>query len=288
MKFYNDIDETEVQQHIKEIDYSGYTKVENFLSIEGKDHLLSLINKRYKKINELASGDKMKYPGLTSRNENDKIICSLYHIDYCFIDLLSSDPIRKIAMPKLNDEYYRFLPQHLPNYILSYYNARSSGNKLDMHIDSNILFLSDQKTNVIQVALLLEDSTIDIGCKVVVLGSQNLGRYTDKEFCNTKPLSRKAGDLIIWDSRLWHGTLANKTRESRWALIATLSKWWCKQSIDIVRNLDNDIYQLCSDEQKQLLRFCSIPPKDEFQRNNTKTGYDFFKKNVDDYEYLLL
>jgi ectoine hydroxylase-related dioxygenase (phytanoyl-CoA dioxygenase family) len=283
MKFYNELDETDVQQHIKEIDYSGYTKVENFLPIEGKDHLLNLINKRYKKINELASGDKMKYPGVPTRNENDKIIYSLYNIDYCFIDLLSSDPIRKIAMHKLNDEYYRFLPQHLPNYILSYYNARSSGNKLEMHIDSHIPFLSDQKTNMIQLAFLLEDSTIDNGCTVVVPGSHNLGRYTDREFYNTKPLTGKAGDLIIWDSRLWHGTLANKTSKSRWALIATLSQWWCKQSIDIVRNIDNDVYKQCSDEQKQLLGFCSIPPEDEFSRNNTKCGYDFLKANVEDY-----
>ena len=283
MKLYNDIDETEVQQHIKEIDYSGYTKVENFLTIKGKDHLLSLINKRYKKINELASGDKFKYPGVPSRNENDKIIYSLYNIDYCFIDLLTSDPIRKISMHKLNDEYYRFLPQHLPNYILSYYNARSSGDKLDLHIDSYFPFLSSQKTNGIQIAFLLEDSTIENGSTVIVPGSHNSGRYTDREFLDLKPLTGKAGDLLIWDSRLWHGTLPNNSQNSRWALIATFSQWWCKQSIDIVRNLDNDIYQLCSDEQKQLLGFCSIPPKDEFQRNNTKTGYDFLKKNVDDY-----
>jgi len=279
MKLFKEL-EIDIQQNIKEIDYYGYTKIENFLTSEGVSYLLNLVIKRYVALN---SGRKIKYKGTPDRNINDKIVYSIYNINHCFIEVLTYPAIRKIAMHKLNDEYYRFLPHDVPNYILSYYNARSSGDKLEMHIDSHIPFLSDQKTNVMQIAILLEDSTIDNGCTVVVPGSNNSGKYTDREFCNTKPLTGKAGDLIIWDSRLWHGTLANKTGESRWALIATLSQWWCKQSIDIVRNLKNDIYLKCTDEQKQLLGFCSIPPVDEFERNNTKTGYDYLKKNVHDY-----
>ena len=279
MKLFQDLN-IDIQQNIKEIDYYGYTKIENFLTSEGKSHLLNLINQKYDEIN---SNGKMKYKGVPARNANDKIVYSIYNINHCFIEVLTSSVIREIAMYKLNDEYYRFLPNNVPNYILSYYNARSSGNKLDLHIDSIIPFLSNQKTNAIQVAILLEDSTIDNGCTVVVPGSHNSGRYTDREFSNTKPLTGKAGDLIIWDSRLWHGTLVNKTKESRWVLIATMSQWWCKQSIDIVRNVDNNVYQQCSDEQKQLLGFCSIPPEDEFSRNNTKCGYDFLKANVEDY-----
>ncbi len=279
MKLFQDLN-IDIQQNIKEIDYYGYTKIENFLTSEGRSHLLNLINKKYDEIN---SNRKIKYKGAPDRNASDKILYSIFNIDLAFIDILTTDPIRKIAMHKLNDEYYRFLPHDVPNYILSYYNARSSGNKLEMHIDSHIPFLSDQKINGMQVVILVEDSTIDNGCTVVVPGSHNSGRYTDREFCNTKPLTGKAGDLIIWDSRLWHGTLENKTGKSRWALIATLSQWWCKQSVDVVRNIDNSIYQQCSDEQKQLLGFCSIPPKDEFSRNNTKCGYDFLKTNVEDY-----
>ena len=279
MKLFQDLN-IDIQQNIKEVDYYGYTKIENFLTSEGKSHLLNLINQKYDEIN---SNGKMKYKGVPGRNANDKIVYSIYNINHCFIEVLTSSVIREIAMHKLNDEYYRFLPNNVPNYILSYYNARSSGNKLDLHIDSIIPFLSNQKTNAIQVAILLEDSTIDNGCTVVVPGSHTSGRYTDREFSNTKPLTGKAGDLIIWDSRLWHGTLVNKTKESRWVLIATMSQWWCKQSIDIVRNVDNNVYQQCSDEQKQLLGFCSIPPEDEFSRNNTKCGYDFLKANVEDY-----
>ena len=279
VKLLEDLD-FDNQQNIKEIDYYGFVKIDNFLTKEGVNYLLKLINRRFKEINR---NGKIKYKGTPDRDSNDSIVYSIYNVNHCFIELLTSPIIRKIAIHKLNDEYYRFLPSDVPNYILSYYNARSSGDQLALHIDSYFPFLSIKKTNFLQIAILLEDTTIENGCTIVAPGSHNSGKYCDREFEKTKPLTGKAGDLIIWDSRLWHGTLANKTGKSRWVLIATLSQWWCKQSVDIVRNIDNSIYQQCSDEQKQLLGFCSIPSVDEFSRNNIKCGYDFLKKNVYDY-----
>ena len=74
--------------------------------------------------------------------------------------------------------------------------------------------------------------------------------------------------------------LSNK---SRWSIIATMGMWWVMPSMDIIRSIDNNIYKSCSNMQKQLLGFCSIPPINEFERNNTKCGYDFLKKNISDY-----
>ena len=85
----------------------------------------------------------------------------------------------------------------------------------------------------------------------------------------------KDGDLIFWDSRLWHGTLESISKRSRWALIATLGMWWIKPSMDIVSSMNNSIYQSCTNKQKQLLGFCAIPPKNPLERNNTKCGCDY-------------
>ena len=281
MQLVTDLTDKQIKSHLKNIDYYGYTTIGSFLKDDAVSHLLKLINNQY---NEINSKGKVSYAGVPDRNENDKMLYSIYNINKCFIDLLTSKTIRKIGMHKLNDDYYRFLPEDVPNYILNYYNARSSGDKLDLHIDSYIPFISYQKTNAIQCVFLLEDSFVENGCTVVVPGSHKSANYTDRDFFNySKPITGKAGDLIIWDSRLWHGTMENISKRSRWALVATLTQWWCKQSMDIVRNVKNDIYLKCTDEQKQLLGFCSIPPVDEFERNNTKTGYDYLKKNVHDY-----
>ena len=280
MNLNRNLDDETIQSHIKDIDYYGFTKIENYLTRDAVSYFLKTVNHGYEKVN---SDRKVKYPGVPDRNESDKFLYSLYNIDKLFLDLLTSNTVRKIAMHKLNDEYYRRLPPNTPNYILSEFNARSSGDQLDLHIDSHMPFVTKYKTNAIQVVFFLEDSTLDNGCTIVVPGSHQSGKYTDRDFPNSKPITAKAGDLIIWDSRLWHGTLENISKRSRWALVASLLQWWCKQSIDIVRNLDNNIYQKCSDEQKQLLGFCSIPSNDEFKRRNPKTGYDFLKKNVYDY-----
>jgi ectoine hydroxylase-related dioxygenase (phytanoyl-CoA dioxygenase family) len=118
---------------------------------------------------------------------------------------------------------------------------------------------------------------------VVVPGSHNSGKYTDRELTNTVPLEGKAGDLIFWDSRVWHGAHKNLSGKSRWAIIATLGMWWIKPSMDIVRAMNESIYQKCSNEQKQLLGFCAIPPTNPIERTNTKCGYDFLKPTVKDY-----
>ena len=54
--------------------------------------------------------------------------------------ILLNQLTEKILKPLLNDPYYRFLPKNVPNYCLSYFNARSSGSDLALHIDSNIPF----------------------------------------------------------------------------------------------------------------------------------------------------
>ncbi len=276
-----EISKNEEQQVLKELSAYGYGRVQNFLKPEALQKLLALTEENYKKLN--ATG-KIEYKGTPGRDKDDKILYNLQNIDKVYIDLLVSPFITAIASAKLNDKHYRFLPTEAPNFVLQYYNARSSGQKLDLHIDSHIPFAGDY-TNMMQFAFLLEDSTVDNGCTTVVPGSHKSATYTDRDLENVHDLTGKAGDLVFWDSRLWHGTRENKTGNSRWALIATIGMWWVKPSMDIVRSMKDEIYQQCTDQQKQLLGFCAIPPVNPLERNNTKCGYDFLKPSVKDYNF---
>jgi hypothetical protein len=47
--------------------------------------------------------------------------------------------------------------------------------------------------------------------------------------------------------------------------------------VDIVKSLPKSTYQKLNNKQKQLMGFCSIPPKSELERVNTKSGYSFLK-----------
>ncbi len=273
------VSQNEYQQVMKELSVYGFARIQNFLTEDTKNLLLKLTQQNYDKLN--ADG-RVEYAGTPERNKSDKVLYNLQTIDKLFIDVLTISTITDIAREKLNDAHYGFLPQDVPNYVMLYYNARSSGAKLDLHIDSHIPFVG-KHTNMMQLVYLLEDSDLDNGCTVVVPGSHQSGTFTDRELQNRQPLTGKAGDLILWDSRLWHGTLENSSNRSRWALIATLGMWWIKPSMDIVKSMPNEIYQQCSDQQRQLLGFCSIPPVNPLERNNTKCGYDFLKPSVKDY-----
>ena len=262
-----------------ELSLLGFTKIQSYLNPEVTAELLSLVNVSYDRVNR---DGPVFYKGVPSRDQDDKIVYNLQNIDKIFLDILVTPLIRSISVKKLNDEYYRFLPSGVPNYTLLYYNARSSGQKLDLHIDSYIPFQGD-RTYMMQCAFLLEESTIDNGCTTVVAGSHLTGKFSDRATQDVAPLTGNAGDLILWDSRLWHGTLSNLTGKSRWALIATLGMWWIKPSMDITRAMNEAIYKACSNEQKLLLGFCALPPVNPSERINTKCGYEFLKPSVVDY-----
>ena len=257
-------------KEIREIEKNGYCVIKNFLNKQSVSKIFKKVNYYYK-LNK-----NNKYNGTPKRDNEDKILYNLQNKDYDFIKILTHKKITEIAKYFLNDQFYRFLSNDKPNFILNYFNARSSGKKLDLHIDSWIPY-SGKKTHMMQFVFLLEDSLIDNGCTVVVKGSHKTGKYSNRKTSKKIPITGNAGDLIIWDSRLWHGTLENYAKRSRWAIVTTLSSWWVKQAMDMTKSLPRKIYSKCSKQQKQLLGFCSIPPKNEYLRINTKCGYEVLK-----------
>ena len=269
----------ELNQIKSDLINSGFKVVRNFLDNNTISELKKIIEGKYNENIE----SKISYKGIPERDSKDRMVYSLQNLDKKFIDLISSTEIESILIPFLNDKYYRFIPEEEPNYILNYFNARSSGNKLDLHIDSHIPYVGEH-IFMMQVVFLLEKSTIDNGCTIVVPGSHNSGKYTDRSIEKVTSLEGEPGDMIIWDSRLWHGTTENITSNTRWAIVSTFSQWWIKQANDIPKGLENNVFKTLTDKQKQLLGFLSLPPKDPTKRVNTKCGYDFLKDNVNDFE----
>jgi hypothetical protein len=267
----------DIFQSLYEIDVYGYTKIDRCLAESDIEKLLNIVKESYERIN---FHSKVNYRGTPERDSNDKIIYNVHNLAKEFIEILSLPSIELIAKKYLNDPYYRYLPDDVPNYIINYYNARSSGAALDLHIDSHMPFPGD-KTYMMQFVILLEDSSEDNGCTVVVPGSHKSGKYSNRSLNQVRPLTGRAGDLIIWDSRLWHGTLKNSSDRSRWALVATLSAWWIKQTMNIAETVAAEILQSCTLKEKQLLGLCSIPSKDPFSRVNIKCGYEYLMKNCE-------
>ena len=277
---YRKIEKEEINSAVSSISENGFCSIKSFLNEGTIKKLLGLVER------EQSRNASKKPRNVPDRDANDKIVYNLQCLDKSFIDLVSSELVSEIAKPFLNDPYYRFLDTELPNYNLTYYNARSSGQQLDLHIDSGIPFKGPSAL-AMQFVFLLEDSTENNGCTVIVPKSHQSGTYTDRslDLERLHKLTGKKGDVIIWDSRSWHGSLPNKTGASRWALISTFARWFVKPQMNIAKTINDELYKQCTNAQKHLLGFCSIPPTDPYDRVNTKNGYEFLKNSVDDYEF---
>jgi hypothetical protein len=263
----------EFEQHVAEIKAYGYTIIEG----GNKDFQKHL--KMVKDISQMADSTNKS---LHADRAQDHLIYNLQNKDVEFVKLLSNPLVQDVLGAFLNDDYYQVQDPGISNFILNYYNARSSGKFLDLHIDSLVPAHGDF-TWAMQAAFVLEDMDEQNGCTVVVPGSHQSGNYSDRTLAKRYPLTAKAGDIAIWDSRLWHGTLDNISGRSRWVLIATFTRWWVKQSMDMTRKLPETIYAQLTDSEKLLLGFCSIPPSDESGSIHTKKSLSELLPNVADY-----
>lgn len=209
---------------------------------------------------------------------------NLQNKDFFFLDMLFRPTIlQDVLMHFLNDQWYRQIPQREPNYILRSFIGRSSNTQLPMHIDSFVPY-GGAHVFVMQCSIILEDQSAENGSTVVVPGSHLYERYADQDsFYDAVPITSQAGDIVLWDSRLWHGTTANQTGGTRWAMIATFARWWLKQHFNVTGNLPQDIYAQLSDSQKAVLGFCSAPHNDETEGIDMKRGYSELPAHVDAY-----
>jgi hypothetical protein len=219
-------------------------------------------------------------------NRGHDVLYGLHREDVAYLRAITGDPlVMEILRGLLNDIWYRQIPQDQPNFILRSLIGRSSGEgTLPLHLDSFIPS-SGETCYSCQVSLILEDSTKERGCTLVIPTSHRWDRYANQEaMADAIPLEARAGDIVIWDSRLWHGALGNSSGQSRWALIATFVRWWIKQNYDLTGTLPQAIYEQLTDDEKTVFGYCTIPPYDEHERTDIKSGHDQLRPRVSDYD----
>ncbi len=202
-------------------------------------------------------------------NQGHDVIYNLQNKNFLFTEtVLRHEIVKDILAYFLNDEWYREVS---PNYILRSMIARSGGERaLPLHIDSFIPS-SGKYCWSMQVSFILEDQTEENGCTVVAPGSYQSDSYATPAWVGL-PIESEAGDILIWDSRLHHGTTGNKTGKSRWAFISTFTRWWIKQNYLITKTFPYK--NLLSKEEQAIIGYCSEPPLNEHQRIDIKGGYE--------------
>ena len=196
--------------------------------------------------------------------ENDNGYYSdLQNDDISFIKVIFNQPELKIILvDALNDPFYPGRDTTSPNYIFRGIRARGYGTSgLPLHIDSGIPSSSKYPTGIV-TSLVLEDQNRENGCAIVVPETHRSDCFADRMKTHLAiPLEAKAGDLIFWDTRLWHGTSENNSSSLRLALLCTFSRWYLKQPYRHWETLPIEILDQLTEEEKTIVGFHSIPKR---------------------------
>lgn len=268
-----------VNNAIKQIQEVGYCRIANALEPSVVDEALKRVKKDYAHYESLTSDD------IPFLNIGQPTLYNLQNKDLYYLRLLFDlKNIEQILIHFLNDRWFKQIPQDEPNYILRSFITRSSNTQMPLHIDSFVPYLGNH-VFVMQFSIVLQDQTTENGCTVVVPRSHVGGEYATQDvFEQAVPIESKAGDIVMWDSRLWHGTTANESDNTRWAIIATFCRWWMKQHWNMPRKLPQEIYEQLSNSDKAILGFCSISNDDESEGIDLKRGYESLAGNVSTYQ----
>ena len=105
---------------------------------------------------------------------------------------------------------------------------------------------------------MLSDFSKSNGATEVVAGSHLSGAHPNQQDQSMYPIlnaEAKAGTLMVFDGRLWHGTGANTGDSDRLGVLTTFCSPQFRQQENQTLGLDRDLWESCSEKLKSRLGF---------------------------------
>ncbi len=130
---------------------------------------------------------------------------------------------------------------------------------------------------MLNMLVMLDDFTEDNGATWFLTGSNNFDEKPDEKYFyeNADRALGKAGDIILFDSLLWHAAGMNTTDKVRRALTLTYSRPFMKQQLDYPRLFGYDNGEAFAPEVRQVIGYNSRVPStlDEWYQPVEKRFY---------------
>ena len=105
---------------------------------------------------------------------------------------------------------------------------------------------------------MLSDFSKSNGATELVAGSHLSGAHPNQQDQTVYPIlnaEAKAGTLMVFDGRLWHGTGANTGNSDRLGVLTTFCSPQFRQQENQTLGLDRDLWESCSEKLKSRLGF---------------------------------
>jgi ectoine hydroxylase-related dioxygenase (phytanoyl-CoA dioxygenase family) len=166
-----------------------------------------------------------------------------------FSKMFEDDRLQKLIAPILGEHWvmYAYTSSSLPP------NGNNYGSRI--HVDCP-RFIPNYTTNL-GVIWALDDFTLENGATHILPGSHNIDQIPTEQFFkeNNIRLTCKAGDLIIFNARLWHAAGVNNTDKYRHALTMNVCRPFMKQRMDWVRFVPSKISDQLNSQSRRIIGF---------------------------------
>jgi hypothetical protein len=165
-----------------------------------------------------------------------------------------------------NSELYEYMKAYFGgNFILNSYGGLKnlpSKPSYVAKVHRDIRFFSGEFPLMLNVLIMLDDFTLENGATYLLSNShKSPEKPTDEEFYeNAERAVGKRGDVLFFNSNLWHAAGINKTTEERRAITITFTKPFMKQQMDYPRAVGYEKMDILSTELQQMIGFYSRVP----------------------------
>jgi hypothetical protein len=240
-----------MRDNILEIASRGFTFYNNFVETSYIDLLSSAIDKSYEVCRSIQ----------ITNDVHQVTDGTVHHL------LLTGNPIYLDLLEKIaKSELGKFIETYFQGkYILNGYGGvinlpEKSSYVSTMHRD--IRFFSNGNPFMLNMLIMLDDFTLENGATHLLEGSHKLESKPTQEIFNEQAARAIGGkgDILFFDSNLWHAAGVNKSLNKRRAITITFTKPFMKQQLDYCKAIGYELVVNMSEELKQILGFFSRTP----------------------------
>lgn len=252
-------------KNIEEIKNLGYTILSDILSNSECEMYKGLLEKSYLENKKYYADSKHENSIDLSNKTFEKVVYNLHNKNILWYKLFEHSKVLNILDYFLcQGSYNESEPYYLYNNSARCPLKENPGQQL--HIDSNLPGIN--YCIIMNVMWVLDDFTEINGATRIVPGSHLNKTYAEngKIYDNELLIKPKKGSVVIFNANVWHGGGPNLDGSSRWAVLLGYSRWFIKPSFDYMKNMTKEIFEKLTSNQKALLGYNLIPPKDEFTR----------------------
>jgi len=213
-----------MKNHLEELDILGYTLIENVLTTEETQEIITQLERTWK-IQEQEVSDKFDIREIAENN----IVRAPFAYDDVFYKTLNNPKIIPFIKETLGD--YFILSQQ--NGVMVEPNLTHSQNK--WHRDfPNMHYVSDPILAV-NAFFCLTDFTFETGATQLLPHSHKIKYIPSDDYFSKHGISieSKAGSVFLFNTMLFHRTGINISQEKRIGLNHLYTKYLFKQQIDI-------------------------------------------------------